>query len=124
MAGFFVEQAGDIEIHRFEDSTDESVNHWSECFIHTLETTPPEKPFRILMDVSSRQVSFTRHARQTSFDLFRRYRDRQGRLAFLFTSKTAPHFSRLFFYTLGRLSYELQFFSSRDKAMAWLNEKS
>jgi hypothetical protein len=124
MVGFFVERAGDIEIHHFEDSTDASVDRWSDCFIAALDNTPPERPFRILGDVSAKQVAFTRHARQTSFDLFRRYRDRQGRLAFLFSSKTAPHFTRLFFYTLGRFTYEMQFFSSRDKAMAWLSEKT
>lgn len=118
--GFIAEQIDNTAIHTFMNSSDAAVDAWAVALIEAIE--PTAQPFRILMDVSAPQVSFTRHARQTSQRLFMQYRGRQGRIAFLFSSKTAPHFARLFFASLGKLQFELKFFSSRDKALDWLNE--
>jgi hypothetical protein len=69
------------------------------------------------MDVSSSDVTFTRHARRKSIELFTCCQHHQGRIAFLFSGKTAPHFARMFFASLGRLSFERDFLHNRAHAM-------
>jgi hypothetical protein len=118
--GFTCEQHGDITVFTFADSSEGAIDSWAAALAETINSTPPNRLFLILMDVSSRQVSFTGYARQRSKELFSRYRVRKGRLAFLFSSRTAPHYARLFFASLGQLTFALQFFSSREKALAWL----
>jgi hypothetical protein len=116
-AGFVVEQHDHIVIHRFSDSSDESVDAWRAALIEVFEGT---EPFTVLMDVSAKDVSFTAHARQTTKMLFAQYRTRQGRFACLFSSRTAPYYARIFFASLGRLSFEIGTFSSHDAALEWL----
>ncbi len=118
--GFTCEQRGEITLFTFTDSSEAAIDTWAEILIQTIEGTPAGRPFLILMDVSARQVSFTGYARQRSKELFSRFRARRGRLAFLFSSRTAPHYARIFFASLGRLAFTLQFFSRREKALAWL----
>lgn len=117
-----IEQHGEVTVYQFLDSEDGTVDAWSAAMIAQIDSTPVDVPFRVLMDVSASNVSFTRHARQTSVMLFTRYGHRRGRLAFLFSSRTAPHFGRIFFASLGRLTFQREFFSSRARAMAWLRE--
>jgi hypothetical protein len=124
LPAFCIDQDGPITIHTFEVSSTAAVDAWRAAFMELLESTPPDQPFLALMDVSSRQVSFTRYARQTSLNLFTHYKDRKGRLAFLFTSKTAPHFARIFFASLDRIAFEKAYFSNRAQAIAWLREKA
>lgn len=118
--GFSVTNSNGITIHSFSDSSDESVDAWGTALADLIESTPADLPFRTLMDVSAQNVSFTRHARQMTLLLFSRYRRRKGRFAFLFSSKTAPHFARIFLASLGRLNFEIAYFSNRDKALEWL----
>jgi hypothetical protein len=120
-AGFYTEPIGAIEAHVFTASDDEAVDAWAAALIHLIDSTPVKTPFRVLMDVSAPQVSFTGYARQTTQRLFSQYRHRQGRIAFLFSSRTAPFYSRLFFASLGRLTFELNAFSDRQAALTWLN---
>jgi hypothetical protein len=119
---FYIEQDGMIAIHTFTNSSEAAVDAWELAVIDLIERTPPDQLFRLLVDVSSPQVSFTRRARQASMSLFTRYRHRRGRLAFLFSSKTAPHFARIFFASLGKLTFEHQYFSSRERALNWLRD--
>jgi hypothetical protein len=118
--GFFVEQVDGVTVHTFTQSSDDAVDLWFNSAVSVIEGN---ERFTILLDVSAKQVSFTGYARQKSRELFTRYRHRQGRFAFLFSSKTAPHYARIFFASLGRLGFELQFFSNREKALSWLREK-
>ena len=120
--GFFTEQVGNISLHIFTASTDAAVDAWGDALSQLIENTPPDGCFRVLLDVSAKQVSFTSHARQKTKELFTRYANRKGRLAFLFSSPTAPYYSRIFFASLGRLNFERNFFSDREKALAWLRE--
>ena len=113
-----------IVIYEFLDSADATVDAWAADLERLIAATPADVPFRVLMDVSAAHVNFTRHARQTSVLLFTRYGQRRGRLAFLFSSKTAPHFARIFFASLGKLTFERDYFSNRAKAMAWLQSVS
>ncbi len=121
-AGFYAARDGDIAIHTFTNSSEIAIDAWAEELCHVIESTPPDQVFRVLMDVSARQVSFNGHARNTSLELFTRYKHRHGRLAFLFSSKPAPHFARIFFASLGKLTFEREFFSNRERAMDWLRE--
>jgi hypothetical protein len=120
--GFYAQQQGAVAIHTFTDSTNAAVDSWATELARHIDTTPPDQPFRVLMDVSSNNVSFTRHARQTTVQLFTRFQNRSGRFAFLFSSRTAPYFARIFFATLGKLGFEIAYFSNRTKALEWLNE--
>jgi len=78
------------------------------------------KPFRVLMDVSDKAVSFTPRVRQRTVELFTRYRTHHGFFAFLFSSRVAPYYSRIFFASLGRLTFELNYFTEKSKALDWL----
>jgi hypothetical protein len=122
LAGLLTETVNGIIIYTFINSSEAAIDAWGAALAQVIEDTPPEQPFRVLMDVSSPQVSFSRHARQMSQQIFTRYRSRKGRMAFLFSSKTAPHYARIFFASLGRLQFQLQFFSNREKALLWLHE--
>jgi hypothetical protein len=118
--GLFIDTLDSITIYTFTNSSEAAIDAWDDEFTAMIESLPSGEMFHVLMDVSAPQVSFSRPARQKSQELFTRYRARKGRLAFLFSSKTAPHYARIFFASLGRLQFELQFFSNRDKAINWL----
>lgn len=118
--GFYSERQGGIVLHVFTDSADESILVWEAELIRLIERTPPGESFRVLMDVSAADVSFTGLAREKSAAVFRRYQDRQGKLAMLFSSRTAPYFARIFFASLGKLRFERAYFSNRDAAVRWL----
>jgi hypothetical protein len=119
---FYSQHDGPICIHTFLNSSETAVDAWGIALAHLIDATPLDKKFLVLMDVSSPQVSFTRYARQKTLDLFTRYKNRQGKIAFLFTSKTAPHFARIFFASLDRLTFDCQYFSNRTRAMSWLHD--
>jgi hypothetical protein len=119
--GFHSEHIDGIIVHTFIGSSDEAVEAWAAALDQVMASSPPDQPFRVLIDVSSKQVSFTRLARQHSLNLFTRHRQRTGRVAFLFSSRTAPYYSRIFFASLGRLVFELNTFHNREKALEWLN---
>lgn len=119
---FYVQHDGAICIHTFTDSSEAAVDAWGAALAELIDSTPPDQPFLVLMDVSSPQVSFTRYARQKTLELFTHYKHRKGRIAFLFTSKTAPHFARIFFASLDRLTFDCQYFSNRARATAWLRD--
>lgn len=119
--GFYIEQLGAVQAHVFTSSDDAAVDAWAVALAYLIDATPPDLQFRVLMDVSARQVNFTAYARQTTQRLFSHYRQRRGKIAFLFTSRTAPFYSRLFFASLGRLAFDLNAFSDRQAALEWLN---
>jgi hypothetical protein len=118
--GFCEELIDDISIHTFSDCDEASIDDWVQAFVRTIDETPVSEPFRVLMDVSAPQVNFSRYARQKSQEYFSLYRGRKGRLAFLFSSRTAPHYARIFFASLGKLQFKLQFFRDRERALDWL----
>lgn len=119
---FYVEQVGPITIHTLTNSAESTIDAWAVELAHLIESTPTDKTFRVLMDVSSNQVSFTRYARQKSVELFTSYKHRKGRIAFLFSSKPAPHFARIFFASLGKLVFEREYFNNREQALDWLRK--
>jgi hypothetical protein len=118
--GFFAQQVEGIRVYTFTNSSEAAIDAWGEALSRLIDSTPDSVPFSILMDVSAPQVNFSRYARQKTLELFTRYRGRRGRYAFLFSSKTAPHFARIFFASLGKLQFERHFFSDREKATDWL----
>jgi len=122
--GLHIVQTDGIITYTFTDSSETAIDAWGAALAEHIDTLPPTQPFCILMDVSSNQVNFSRYARQKSVEMFTRFRKRKGRFAFLFSSRTAPYYSRIFFASLGRLDFELNYFSSREKALAWLHEGS
>ena len=122
MDGFYIEEDGDVTIHTITDSSVQAIDTWYAELACLIEMTQPELPFRVLLDVSAKHVSFTQYARQKSLQIFSQFKQRQGRIAFLFSSKTAPHFARIFFASIGKLTFERNFFSDRSKAIDWLHE--
>ena len=120
--GFYCEQQGEVMVYGFTRSEDADVDAWAAALTAHIEAIPIDQPFRVLMDVSAKQVNFTARARQRSVEIFSRYRTRQGRYAFLFSSRTAPYYSRIFFASLGRLKFSLNYFTDRQKALDWLRQ--
>lgn len=64
--GFIIQQDGVVTVHAFSDSSDGAVDTWKQAVIDLVEATPPDGLFRLLVDVSPSNVSFTRHARQAA----------------------------------------------------------
>jgi len=118
--GFYCEQHDEVMIFGFTHSADAAVDAWADALSVYLDTFPPDQSFRIVMDVSDQAVSFTPRARQRTVELFTHYRTRQGRFAFLFSSRVAPYYSRIFFASLGRLTFQLNYFTDQHKALEWL----
>lgn len=118
--GFHSQTIDGVIVYTFTNSSDEEVEAWAAALHQVMTASSPENSFRVLIDVSSKQVSFTRLARQHSMNLFTRHRQRHGRIAFLFSSRTAPYYARIFFASLGRLTFELSTFHNREKALEWL----
>lgn len=111
---------GKIIIQKFKRSTDEAVDVWANELIQIIETTPQDEHFFVLIDVAGPNVGFTPHARKRSKEIFSKYRHRQGNIAFLFEWRTSPYFARLFFASLGKLDFKLNYFHKRDQALQWL----
>ncbi|MEZ4668867.1 MAG: hypothetical protein R3E39_13245 [Anaerolineae bacterium] len=118
--GLQCEYVDGILVQTFTDSNDAAVAAWAAILDDAMAQSTPDIPFRVLVDVSAKQVSFTRAARQHTTILFTRHRQQPGRIAFFFSSRTAPYFSRIFFASLGKLAFELNHFSSPEKAIEWL----
>src|SRR3954463_334574 len=108
--GFYCEQQGVVMLYGFTHSDDAAVDAWAVALDAYLGSLPAGSTFRVLMDVSDKAVSFTPRARQRTVELFTRYRGHRGRFAFLFSSRVAPYYSRIFFASLGRLTFELNYF--------------
>ncbi len=119
---FYCEQQGEVMIYGFTRSNDDDVDVWASALDAYLQNLPSSKAFSILMDVSDKSVSFTPRARQRTVELFTRFRAHRGRFAFLFSSRVAPYYSRIFFASLGRLAFELNYFTDKQKALDWLNQ--
>lgn len=112
-----------VRVHTFSDSSDEAVEAWAAELDNVMNSSSADHPFCVLIDVSAQHVSFTRLARQHTASLFSRYRQRRGRIAFLFSSRTAPYYARIFFASLGRLGFELSTFNNHDAALTWLQRE-
>lgn len=117
-----IDQIDSITVYTFHDSTEAAIDVWADDAALLIDAATDEG-FHILMDVSQKQVNFSSYARQKSKELFTRYRTKKGRYAFLFSSPTAPYYSRIFFASLGRLNFEFGYFTDREKALKWLREE-
>lgn len=120
--GLIISHLDGITVYTFTNSSETAIDAWGVALAEYVDALPRSQPFLVLMDVSSKQVSFSRYARQKSVEMFTYCRKHKGRFAFLFSSRTAPYYSRIFFASLGKLEFELNYFSSRDKALVWLHE--
>lgn len=117
---YYSEAQGNIVTQKFLRSTDEAVDLWAKELAQLIEATPHNGCFFVLVDVAGPNVGFTARARERSKELFLKYRHRQGYIAFLFEWRTSPYFARLFFASLGKLDFKLNYFHKRDQALAWL----
>jgi hypothetical protein len=57
--GFYAEQIDNITIHRFTNSAESAIDAWGVELARTIDDTPDDQLFRVLLDVSSPQVSAT-----------------------------------------------------------------
>jgi hypothetical protein len=119
---FYTEQDDFIQIFKFKRSTDEAVTQWAEALDHAIESRPLKDPFYILLDVTGKEVEFTALARQESKRIFSKHHAHHGYIAMLFEWRTSPYFGRLFFASLGKLAFKLNYFSDAEKAYQWLHE--
>lgn len=111
-----------IQIFKFTRSTDEAIEEWAQALEDHLAQHPKDEPFYVLLDVSGESVEFTPAARQHSKRIFDSYRKRRGYIAMLFEWRTSPYFARLFFASLGKLSFKLNYFHNGDDARQWLRD--
>ena len=119
---FYTETDGFIQIFKFNRSTDDAVRQWAEALDQAIESLPLKEPFYILLDVTGEEVEFTAQARQESKRIFGKHQAHHGYLAMLFEWRTSPYFGRLFFASLGKLNFKLNYFSDAEKARQWLHE--
>jgi hypothetical protein len=118
--GLEITEQGEITIYTFTDSSDAAVDEWAASLESLFNDTPVKQPLSVMVDVSSPDVEFTALARQKSAEIFPRYRTHRGRVAFVFSGITAPHYARIFFAGLGRLEFDVEFFDSHDAGLKWL----
>ncbi len=111
-----------IQVFRFLRSTDEAVDLWAAELETYIQNVPPKAPFYILLDVSGDKVGFTAKARQHSKRIFNQNRKRKGYIAMLFEWRTSPYFGRLFFASLGKLNFKLNYFHQSEDAQNWLQQ--
>ena len=111
-----------IQVFQFLRSTDEAVDLWATELESYIQKMPKKEPFYILLDVSGQKVGFTATARQHSKRIFNQYRQRQGYIAMLFAWRTSPYFGRLFFSSLGKLGFKLNYFHQAEDAHNWLQQ--
>lgn len=111
-----------IEVFKFRRSTDEAVEQWAEALDATISNTPKKETFYILLDVSGDDVTFSASARAHSKRLFTKHQKRRGYIAMLFEWRTAPYFARLFFATIGKLGFKLNYFHKEEAAYTWLHK--
>ena len=69
MDGFYIEEDGDVTIHTITNSSEQAIDTWYAELACLIEMTPSELPFRVLLDVSAKHVSFTQYARQKSLQV-------------------------------------------------------
>jgi len=119
---FYMETDGFIQIFKFHRSTDEAVMQWATALDQAIESLPSTDPFYILLDVTGNEVEFTALARQESKRIFSKHQAHKGYIAMLFEWRTSPYFGRLFFASLGKLNFKLNYFSNAEKAHQWLHE--
>lgn len=111
-----------IDVFKFTRSTDEAVDEWAVALENLIESTPKAQPFYILLDVSGDNVTFSAAARTHSKRIFTTYKNRKGYIAFVFEWRTSPYFARLFFATIGKLGFRLNYVTQEDDAKIWLRE--
>ena len=121
-ADFLMISESPIQIFRFVRSTDQAVAEWASALEQYIDNIPPQERFFILLDVAGDDVSFTAEARQQSKRIFNKFRDRSGYVAMLFAWRTSPYFARLFFASLGRLRFRINYFHDLEAARQWLHE--
>jgi hypothetical protein len=121
---FESEQIGGITCHTFKDSSEKAVDEWTASFHAYMESTPADRPFYYLFDISGEDVYFTPYARETAAELFSAYRNRQGYMAFIMVWVTGPHIAKLFFSSLGRLTYKVEYFNTAAEGLQWLRDIS
>lgn len=121
-ADFSTFRDGEIQVFQFNRSTDEAVAEWAIALEAYIQQTPKKRPFYILLDVSAPDVDFTAAARQHSKRIFSDYHAHKGYIAMLFAWRTSPYFGRLFFASLGKLNFKLNYFHQREAAFSWLEK--
>jgi hypothetical protein len=119
---FVVEQIGRITCHTFKDSSDGTVDEWVQSFHEYMKAAPAKRPFYYLFDISGEDVYFTSYAREMAAELFATYGDRQGYMAFIMVWVTGPHIAKLFFSSLGRLAYKVEYFNTAAEGLQWLQD--
>jgi len=117
---FFIETDDFIQIFKFNRSTDEAVMAWAEALDVYMGSIPPKDPFYIVLDVTGDSVEFTATARSEAKRIFAKYQHHVGYLAMVFEWRTSPYFARLFFASIGKLQFKLNYFTKHDAARDWL----
>ncbi len=113
-----------VVLFLLNDSEDDTVDAWAAAFRQTIDTTPEDDRFYILVDVSAPGVVFTPHAREQTAVMFKDYAHRKGFVAFIFEWATGPHIARMFFAALAPLAFELRPFADRAEAVQWLKAQA
>lgn len=119
---FYMETHDFIQILKFRRSTDEAVMQWANVLESHIDSIPPKDPFYILLDVTGDGVEFTSLARQESKRIFGEHKAHVGYLAMVFEWRTSPYFARLFFASLGKLNFKMNYFTDHEQAIAWLHK--
>lgn len=120
MPDFYTETEDFIQIYKFNRSTDAAVKQWSDTLDRHIMAIQKSDPFFILLDVTGDNVEFTSTVRRAAKQIFSKHRDHVGYLAMIFSWRTSPYFARLFFASIGQLTFKLNYFTDIDAAKEWL----
>lgn len=111
-----------ITIFTLTHTDDETVTAWASDVETIMSHAEDDNPFYILIDAAYETTDFIPLLRQSVVRLCKTYRHKRGFVAFIFGMRTAPYVIRLFFATMGKLDFRINFFHERKAAEKWLYE--
>ncbi len=105
--------------------TREAVDAWIAAFKIELAACPPERPFLVLIDFSSREAGMSPYSRQRGQDLINEVNamHRDGAVALITPRSIVGQAVQMFFRLQRRSTMPTQVFFHREDGLKWLKER-
>jgi hypothetical protein len=113
---------GQIAVFQVTSIAFESIDAWVSAAIRVMEEHPSDRPYHVLHDFSSRNMTLTPYLRQRIQEALTRAPKAKGRLAGLVAPGVTNMIVQLFVNTLRHLVTRREFkvFTDEAEALAWL----
>jgi hypothetical protein len=115
---------GQVLVYRFENTTTRTVDAWAADLIQEFESWPPDRPWRLMLDIRLRGNVVSPYALRRAREIARLRPELPGRLAILIGSRLAAQIISIALRGAPNLYRQRSFFVSEPMAVAWLMEAS